>query len=136
VPVRSILLATSRPTRRRVMAMLGAGVLSGTLVSCGGAGKKSAPASSVDFSSRFAAFEPADEPNGDPTKVTWPEFVTRAGDDIRRLYDFQLVNGDLMRYMPCFCGCGRTSGHRNNRDCYVQAVNADGTVVFDSMAPT
>jgi hypothetical protein len=41
-----------------------------------------------------------------------------------------------MRYMPCFCGCGQNAGHRNNRDCYVKAVNADGSVIVDSMAPT
>ena len=38
--------------------------------------------------------------------------------------------------MPCFCGCGQTAGHRNNRDCYVAAVHPDGTVELDSMAPT
>jgi len=51
------------------------------------------------------------------------------------LYEFQVVNGDLMRWMPCFCGCHRSDGHRNNRDCYVEAVNPDGscpTVIFGS----
>ena len=47
-----------------------------------------------------------------------------------------VVNGDLMRYMPCFCGCSASGRHRNNRDCYIKAVNADGSVVFDAMAPT
>ncbi len=37
--------------------------------------------------------------------------------------------------MPCFRGCGQNAGHRNNCDCYVQQVNADGSVVLDSMAP-
>ena len=41
-----------------------------------------------------------------------------------------------MRYIPCFCGCGLNDGHRSNRDCYVSRVNSDGSVVFDSMAPT
>ena len=89
-----------------------------------------------DFSARFASFEAAEEPNGDLSKVVWPDFVTDAGRDVRRLYEFQITNGELMRYMPCFCGCGRNAGHRNNRDCYVERVNPDGTVVLDSMAPT
>ena len=91
---------------------------------------------SADFSERFAGYEPATEPNGDLSKVVWPGYVLDAGPEIKRLYAFQVENGELMRYMPCFCGCGGTAGHRSNRDCYVREVNADGSVVFDPMAPT
>jgi hypothetical protein len=38
--------------------------------------------------------------------------------------------------MPCYCGCGKNAGHRSNRDCYIKSVRADGSVIFDSMAPT
>lgn len=89
-----------------------------------------------DFSTRFSNFQPADEPNGDISKVDWPTFVTDAGPEVKSLYEFQITHGELMRYMPCFCGCGQNSGHRSNRDCYVTSVNADGSVVLDSMAPT
>lgn len=89
-----------------------------------------------DFSGRFARYQAADEPNGDLSKVVWPAFIIDAGPEVQRLYKFQIVNGHVMRYMPCFCGCGQNAGHRNNRDCYVKAVDADGSVVFDSMAPT
>lgn len=80
-------------------------------------------------------YEVADELDGDLAKVVWPDFVTDSGPEVQRLYEFQVTNGELMRYMPCFCGCGQDVGHRNNRDCYVKRVNADGSVVFDSMAP-
>jgi hypothetical protein len=128
-------------TRRRFIALgiAGAAVGTGALVSaCGsGASRSSGGGGSVkDFSARFARFEPAVEPNGDLSKVVWPDFVTDAGPEVKRLYEFQITNGELMRYMPCFCGCGQDAGHRSNRDCYVQRVNADGTVVLDSMAPT
>jgi hypothetical protein len=95
-----------------------------------------ADAPAVDFSERFALFPLADEPNGDLARVVWPAFVERAGPGVKRLYEFQVVNGDLMKYMPCFCGCGRTDGHKSNRDCYVREVKPDGSVVFDDMAPT
>ena len=90
----------------------------------------------MDFSERFARYEPADEPNGDLGKVVWPDYVLDAPPEVKQLYEFQVTNGELMRYMPCFCGCGGNAGHRSNRDCYVQRVNADGSVVFDAMAPT
>jgi uncharacterized protein with PCYCGC motif len=98
----------------------------------GGQGSANQP---HDFSARFGRFEVTDEPNGDLSKVVWPDFVLRAGAEVRRLYEFQIENGDLMRWMPCFCGCG-DDGHRNNRDCYVKQVNPDGSVILDSMAPT
>ena len=88
------------------------------------------------FAPRFAAYEPATEPNGDLSKVVWPDYVLRAGPEVKRLYEFQVTHGELMRYMPCFCGCFDEDGHRSNRDCYVERVNRDGSVVFDSMAPT
>lgn len=88
------------------------------------------------FAARFAQYEAAPEPNGDLTKVVWPDYVTQAAPDVKRLYEFQITHGELMRYMPCFCGCGQNAGHRSNRDCYVREVKADGSVVFDSMAPT
>ncbi len=94
------------------------------------------PGTTTDYSARFAAFEPAAEPNGDPAKVVWPDSVTAAGPDVQALYKFQNTHGERMRYMPCFCGCGRVAGHRNNRDGYVREINADGSVILDSMAPT
>ena len=90
----------------------------------------------ADFAARFAGYEPAHEPNGDLSKVVWPDYVLQAGPEVKRLYEFQITHGELMRYMPCFCGCGQNAGHRNNRDCYIRRVDPDGTVVFDSMAPT
>ena len=90
----------------------------------------------TDFSARFARYEPAREPNGDAAKVEWPSYVRAAGPEVRRLYEYQIENGDLMRYMPCFCGCIWEAGHRSNRDCYVKRVGRDGNVVLDSMAPT
>jgi hypothetical protein len=114
------------------------------LTACGDAGGDavsdidlaSGTATASDFAARFAGFEPADEPNGDLAQVVWPEFVIAAGPEIQDLYAFQVENGHIMRYMPCFCGCHLEDGHRNNRDCYVEGVYPDGSVAFDAMAPT
>jgi hypothetical protein len=137
-------------TRRRALALLG-GAATAVLAACGrtdDAGGGSFPsvgtppsvarpeARPVDFSARFARFPVADEPNGDLSRVVWPSWIERADGDVKALYAFQVVNGDLMKYMPCFCGCGQTAGHKSNRDCYVREVKPDGSVVFDDMAPT
>lgn len=101
---------------------------------CGG--DRSTATSGRGLVARFARYSVAYEPNADLSKVVWPSFVTGATPEVKTLYEFQLTHGELMRYMPCFCGCGQTAGHKSNRDCYVQKVNVDGSAVLDSMAPT
>jgi len=125
-------------TRRQFIAG-GMAVAAAGVAACSSGGSNAARGGSGaarDFSARFARFAVADEPNGDLSKVVWPDFVTNAGPEVKRLYEFQITHGEVSQYMPCFCGCGQNAGHRNNRDCYVKQVNADGSVVLDSMAPT
>lgn len=35
-----------------------------------------------------------------------------------------------LRYIPCFCGCGR-QGHESNADCYLKAVTKSGRPTWD-----
>ncbi len=49
---------------------------------------------------------------------------------IQEAYRFALANREILRQIPCYCGCGQV-GHASNLDCYVQQVNPDGSVVFD-----
>ncbi len=62
-----------------------------------------------------------------------PEFAGTG--EIQRLYRYAVERGDELQYIPCFCGCYRF-GHKSNRDCYVKAVNRDGTLTFTSHAAT
>ena len=128
--------------RRTILVFAGVAAVvvaaAGVWLVAGRDGESTSPGSEAtkDFSARFAGYEAAPEPNGDLSKVVWPDYVLAAGPQVKRLYEFQVTHGELMRYMPCFCGCGQNAGHRSNRDCYVREVNPDGSVVFDSMAPT
>jgi hypothetical protein len=105
-----------------------AGLAGGVMVFAAGCGGGSSDQAAPQTSSSTL--------DADLEQVDWPAFVTQAGGDVRELYEFQLTHGELMQYMPCFCGCGRTDGHHSNRDCFVQHVNADGSAVLDDMAPT
>jgi hypothetical protein len=140
MPILTVQRSRRTLSRRAVLKALGLAAAGLAAAACSGGaesqeGAPAAAGSAADFSARFAAYQPTDEPNGDLSKVAWPAFVTRAGSEVKQLYEFQITNGELMKFMPCFCGCGG-DGHHNNRDCYVKAVNPDGSVVFDSMAPT
>ena len=126
-------------TRRRLLLGGGAAIAGLLLASCSSSQSDPTAGSGStgeDYSVRFAKYRAADEPNGDLAKVVWPDYVNDAGGDVRELYEFQITHGELMRYMPCFCGCGQGGSHRSNRDCFIKAVHPDGTVEFDSMAPT
>jgi hypothetical protein len=40
-------------------------------------------------------------------------------------------HGELLQYIPCFCGCGRI-GHQHNADCYVSERLPGGAITFTS----
>ena len=46
---------------------------------------------------------------------------------IRKTYQFAADHPEVLRYMPCFCGCNQ-SGHRSNADCFVLTRDKNGDV--------
>lgn len=54
--------------------------------------------------------------------------------DTERLYRFATTHGDVLRWMPCTCGCAQV-GHTSNRSCYIKSeTHAD--VTYTSHAAT
>lgn len=51
---------------------------------------------------------------------------------VREAYQFALANQEVLQKIPCYCGCG-AEGHTSVKDCFVQEVRADGTVIWDEM---
>jgi hypothetical protein len=68
-----------------------------------------------------------------PSLNQWPEQFLRAAPDVQADYRFAVANPDVLRYIPCYCGCVN-QGHTSNHDCYVQEERSDGTVVLDPMS--
>jgi hypothetical protein len=52
-----------------------------------------------------------------------PAPITRAA------YEFAARHPEVLRYMPCFCGCEK-HGHGNNEDCFIAKREADGRPVW------
>lgn len=46
--------------------------------------------------------------------------------DTASLYRFARERGDVLRWMPCTCGCADL-GHTSNRSCYIKAESTDRT---------
>ena len=62
-----------------------------------------------------------------------PVEVQAAPVSVQQAYQFAAANPDLMKQIPCYCGCG-AMGHTSNYACYVQDVDASGIIVFDTHA--
>lgn len=60
-----------------------------------------------------------------------PEYVMAADDQVAMAYQFALERPDVMLWMPCYCGCGGHSGHKNARDCFVKETSSSGNIQFD-----
>ncbi|HWB29644.1 MAG TPA: PCYCGC motif-containing (lipo)protein [Vicinamibacterales bacterium] len=47
---------------------------------------------------------------------------------VKSAYAFAARHPEVLRYVPCFCGCER-GGHQANHDCYVKRRDSQGHVV-------
>ncbi len=62
-----------------------------------------------------------------------PVEVQRAPSTVQQAYQFAVANPDVMKQIPCYCGCG-AMGHTSNYSCYVKSQQADGSTQFDTHA--
>ena len=60
--------------------------------------------------------------------LTLPGYeLPRPPEVVRATYQFAADHPEVLRYMPCFCGCDQ-SGHRSNADCFVKSRAKNGDV--------
>jgi hypothetical protein len=62
-----------------------------------------------------------------------PTEVHSAPVTVQEAYQFNVANPDVMKDIPCYCGCGAV-GHTSNYDCYVSNVDDKGNIAFDNHA--
>jgi hypothetical protein len=111
-------LTLIRKIRWTVFAILVVMLLSsGVLSACSGNGASTA------FADNLAMAPMA----GMPTEVK------SAPTTVQQAYQFTVANPNVMKQIPCYCGCGKM-GHTSNYSCYVQSVDDKGTVTFDTHA--
>ncbi len=61
-----------------------------------------------------------------------PRDVQNAPTTVREAYQFAVANPEVLKQIPCYCGCGSV-GHTSNYSCYVQSDEV-GNFVFDTHA--
>jgi len=47
---------------------------------------------------------------------------------VNAAYKFAAEHPEVLSYVPCYCGCERSFGHRGNDDCFVTQRAANGDV--------
>jgi hypothetical protein len=62
-----------------------------------------------------------------------PAEVQSAPVSVQEAYQFAAANPDIMKNIPCYCGCGNI-GHTSNYDCYVSSMDGKGNIAFDNHA--
>lgn len=103
------------PVLLGAVAIVGAGLwFAGLLPPGGGAERPEAAPASVSQSTSNQSTS-----NG-TTSGQLPRFVTAAGSRAQAAYEFAAGHGAELEYIPCYCGCGDHSGHRNVRDCFIK----------------
>lgn len=60
--------------------------------------------------------------------VQFPVAMAEAPPEVVEAYVFAAKHPEVLRYMPCYCGCHRTHSHQSNYDCFVDAIDDHGTV--------
>jgi hypothetical protein len=97
------------------------GILVTLATACGGT--PAPPASTASSASAPATVRPAFEGALPPLPAVQfasarPMPITRAA------YEFAARHPEVLKHIPCFCGCER-NGHGNNEDCFIARRNAD-----------
>ncbi len=62
-----------------------------------------------------------------------PSEMKSAPTTVQQAYQFAVANPEVMKQIPCYCGCGKI-GHTSNYDCYVSGVESDGKINYDTHA--
>jgi hypothetical protein len=62
-----------------------------------------------------------------------PAEVQTAPGTVQAAYQFASANPDIMKNIPCYCGCGNV-GHTSNYSCYISSVDDNGNLRFDNHA--
>ena len=62
-----------------------------------------------------------------------PAEVQSAPVTVQTAYQFAAANPDIMKDIPCYCGCGNI-GHTSNYSCYVAGTDDKGNIRWDNHA--
>jgi hypothetical protein len=74
--------------------------------------------------------------NGDTREETasltdLPAFLDSRPNKVKLAYEAAAALHDTLQWIPCYCGCGESAGHKSNLNCFIHEVRKDGSVEWD-----
>lgn len=70
------------------------------------------------------AFAPADTQWANLEGVEFPVDMKKAAPEIIEAYIFAAKHPEVLRYMPCYCGCENPrTAHESNYDCFIDIID-------------
>lgn len=99
------------------------------------------PASSKQASAMPDMNSSPEPASGDTSwDASWPSLPVsgqpaRPIEVVRAAYAYAARRGDVLQYMPCYCGCEK-QGHRSNYACFMRGRTAAGVPQWDEMGYT
>jgi hypothetical protein len=65
-----------------------------------------------------------------PIRGIWPAEYQAAPQQVQGAYAWAAMHENILRYIPCYCGCV-AEGHNSNYDCFVQGAAVNGWITMD-----
>lgn len=65
------------------------------------------------------------------SKTELPSFLDGQSEEIRKIYLLSAEYADVLEFIPCYCGCGESAGHKSNLNCFIQERKENGAIVWD-----
>ena len=118
-----------------VTVLLGfAGLALVTTVLAAGQSGTATPQKASAVRPKAATTPQSSAPKAAPMRVSAPPLPNvgfapvRPMDVVRATYDFAAKHPEILKYVPCYCGCG-SQGHKANEACFVARRDAKGNVL-------
>lgn len=76
----------------------------------------------------FRSARNAEQPMASGPLAHLPDYVQKTTSAAQMAYQFAIDHPEILKQIPCYCGCEKTLGHKHNLACYVTTFKPDGSV--------
>lgn len=111
------------------------GILAFTMIGCKNA-EQQQPVKETSSSHQHHTEEQRDIAETTKGIDTLPSFLSGNDAQIKKIYAVAGQHAELLQWIPCYCGCGESVGHKSNKNCFIREIKKNGEVVWDSHATT
>ncbi|WP_391204988.1 PCYCGC motif-containing (lipo)protein [Psychrobacillus sp. L4] len=94
-------------------------------------GQKESKENHADHENHIAHLDSGDLQETTASTEILPTFLDKQSEDMKLVYQAAAKANDVLKWMPCYCGCGDSAGHVSNFNCFVHEIKENGEVVWD-----